>query len=909
MPEAAAAALREAHGAALGALRTAEGHAARQARDEGERARAVHARATAVARNRAAQAVAEHTLAARDAAPADAPDADPLAVADRVVLGTLQADGAPSGVNTPVSVPFVVPLVGRGHLLVHAADGAALTRAAVRGALRGTGAAQLDVVGYDPRLSGALAPFAPLGAAVEDHVVVHTRASDLERVVQRLADEVQEVHALLRGTSHSLADLRAQTGHPVGRYRLVVLLDYPTGVEEETHRRILALAAAGPAAGISFVVQSDPAQPAPAWWRPDEIAAHGTAVVDGRDGRPVRADHPELVVHPAELPGDVLAAEVDALVERARRAAVPHVGFADVQPTGSPWAASSRDGLTFAIGRSGRDVTEITLGDAHEQRHNVLITGAVGQGKSNLLKVLVHSLAQRYSPDELEMYLLDFKEGVTLYPFAPTPESPDYLPHARVLGLESDRDLGLAVLRHVEAEFARRARLLRPYGDDVASYRRALPAARMPRIVLVIDEFHLLFDPVDAVAEAAAQLLETLARKGRSYGVHLVLASQTISGIAALLTRENGIFAQFPVRLALKNTVAESYATLSQGNDAAARLRARGEAVLNLDYGRPEANRRTVVAAADDATLAALRTAWWTAARAEGRPPLVFDSGRPLRAGSVLPALAGLRRRVRDHGAAPAAVVGVPVAVDAEPLAVALPADPGRNIAVLGAAEKAGGTGDEPTHHGVGILQTAAVSLALQHPAGDAEFVALDSLDDGTAERTGQPAWLGLMARLGFPVRHVPRAGIPAYLQDLVAEDLPARAPGGPRRYLLGFGLDRADLDRPDAFAHRGAEDLQTLLRDGSRVGVHLLAWWASTAAFRAQIGFDGGGYLETLVLLRLDQSAAQELLGPFVTWSVRDNRALVSDRTQLPEPTAVVPFAPVLAGDARALLAADWEV
>ena len=50
-------------------------------------------------------------------------------------------------------------------------------------------------------------------------------------------------------------------------------------------------------------------------------------------------------------------------------------------------------------------------------RPPALVTGAVGQGKSNLIAVLVHSWCQRYSPSELELYLLDFKEGVTLQAF------------------------------------------------------------------------------------------------------------------------------------------------------------------------------------------------------------------------------------------------------------------------------------------------------------------------------------------------------------------------------------------------------------------------------------------------------------------------------------------------------------
>lgn len=127
--------------------------------------------------------------------------------------------------------------------------------------------------------------------------------------------------------------------------------------------------------------------------------------------------------------------------------------------------------------------------------------------------------------------------------------------------------------------------------------------------------------------------------------------------------------------------------------------------------------------------------------------------------------------------------------------------------------------------------------------------------------------------------------------------------------YLLGFALDRAaGLETPDMFAHRPVEDLQTVLRDGPTSGVHTIGWWSNAATFKSHIGFGGEGFVESLVMLRLDQGAVQDFLGPFVTWSVRDNRGLVADRTQLTEPTTIVPFAPLSQRDSKIVLSSDWE-
>jgi hypothetical protein len=834
----------------------------------------------------------------------------PLAAADFVAIGQLALPGAESGVNGDVVAPCVLPLLGRGNIVVDVPkdSGQAVVRHIVQEAYTGTSPGQLDVIGYDPSLSGVFAPFAGIKTASDSSLVVLNRPTELTQVVDRLVGDVQRVNDLLRGTSDDLLAYRDHIGHPVERLQLVVLLDAPEGLDEQTYRQLLSLMKVGPSAGISFVWLTSVAGQRPEWWNQTEVEKLAQ-VVSGQTGALSWRAHPQFTLALARPDVSEVVSASDRIAADIATAAAPSVAFERVQDLGSQWAEKSADGLTFAIGTAGSRSVEVTLGDERQQRHNALVTGAIGQGKSNLLKVIVHSLCQRYAPSELDLYMLDFKDGVTLFPFASTPSSVDYLPHARVLGLESDRDFGVAVLRHLDAEISRRSKLFRPYGDNISKYRAAVPDAHMPRIVLIIDEFQMMFDPVDKNAEDAAQLLEGLARRGRSSGVHIILASQTISGIAALMTRENGIFAQFPIRIALKNSVGESFATLTQGNDAAARLRARGEAVLNLDYGAQTANQQAVIAVADDSVLARLRRKWWEAAKSSTTPPLVFDGSRLVGLAEATNAISALRKKAVSEGVAPAAIVGYPIDVSGDPLAIALSAEPGRNIAVLGAGEKSGvlEDGEEAANNAIGILQTASVSLALQHPAGDAEFVCLNLLDAVSARRNNHTEWLSLMERLGYPVHVVGKDELGEFLQS-TAQGLSERHHARPT-YIVAFALDRAaGLETPDMFAHRPVEDLQVVLKDGPTSGVHVIGWWSNAATFKSHIGFGGDGFVESLIMLRLDQGAVQDFLGPFVTWSVRDNRGLVADRTQLAEPTTVVPFAPVTQRDSKVILNQDWD-
>ena len=112
--------------------------------------------------------------------------------------------------------------------------------------------------------------------------------------------------------------------------------------------------------------------------------------------------------------------------------------------------------------------------------------------------------------------------------FAPGPRDPSWLPHVRLVGVNvnGDREFGLALLRFLGEELRRRADAAKRHEvTKLAELRAEDPDGHWPRIVAVIDEFQVLLAGRDAVADEAATLLEDLARRGRSQGIHLVLAS------------------------------------------------------------------------------------------------------------------------------------------------------------------------------------------------------------------------------------------------------------------------------------------------------------------------------------------------------------------------------------------------
>ena len=106
------------------------------------------------------------------------------------------------------------------------------------------------------------------------------------------------------------------------------------------------------------------------------------------------------------------------------------MSFAELMQQEQLFNRCSQEGLIVPIGcgASGNSIVELSIGDATP---HYLIGGTTGSGKSNLLHNLIMSACSRYSPDELRVYLLDFKEGVEFSQYA-NPQTINYQDIRRV---------------------------------------------------------------------------------------------------------------------------------------------------------------------------------------------------------------------------------------------------------------------------------------------------------------------------------------------------------------------------------------------------------------------------------------------------------------------------------------------
>jgi S-DNA-T family DNA segregation ATPase FtsK/SpoIIIE len=213
-----------------------------------------------------------------------------------------------------------------------------------------------------------------------------------------------------------------------------------------------------------------------------------------------------------------------------------------------------------------------------------MLGAMTGAGKSNLYHVLISGLAIRYSPEELRFYLVDGKDGVEFQPYR-------HLPHAEVVSLHSSPELSRSVLAELIAEKERRNTTFARVGvNDIVSYReKGEPEGKIPRILLLVDEYQELFEG-DKDGIASNYLLQ-LSQQGRSAGIHMLLASQRFG--AAGMLNQTGIFGNIHLLMAMQMKAADVQALTEFGRRGKALIATcdlPGKIVMNDKGGDDAAN-------------------------------------------------------------------------------------------------------------------------------------------------------------------------------------------------------------------------------------------------------------------------------------------------------------------------------
>ena len=184
--------------------------------------------------------------------------------------------------------------------------------------------------------------------------------------------------------------------------------------------------------------------------------------------------------------------------------------------------------IVIPVGSSENgDLVDFTL-DTVSHIHCFII-GQSGTGKSVFLHDVIIGAMAKYSPEELELYLMDFKIGGVEFNRYRNEK------HVKALLVDnSDIQITLEILRDINNKMRERGKLLRASGvSNIVEYNQVNPDNKMPRIVFIADECHVMFPTMNSkeakLYREISEILQKIAKEGRSQGVHLVLATQTIA--------------------------------------------------------------------------------------------------------------------------------------------------------------------------------------------------------------------------------------------------------------------------------------------------------------------------------------------------------------------------------------------
>ena len=197
------------------------------------------------------------------------------------------------------------------------------------------------------------------------------------------------------------------------------------------------------------------------------------------------------------------------------------------------WKNNNRYGLRapIGIGAAGQFSIDLVANGPHG-----LIAGTSGAGKSELLQSLVASLASQYPPERLNFLFIDYKGGASSNMFKD-------IPHTVGSVTNLSPSLSMRALTSLRAELNRRMRVLEGRAKDLEEMLEKHPADCPPSLVIVVDEFATL---VKEIPDFVVGMVD-VAQRGRSLGIHLILATQRPTGAV-----NDNILANTNLRISLR---------------------------------------------------------------------------------------------------------------------------------------------------------------------------------------------------------------------------------------------------------------------------------------------------------------------------------------------------------------------
>lgn len=365
---------------------------------------------------------------------------------------------------------------------------------------------------------------------------------------EQIRNAVSSIRNELSGMTRSLHQYNLENRLASKPYRVLMIQHLPDRIDRETIENLTAMSGMEGGIGFSSVITV----PERADEEAKEEIKHGISAIRSNmeilcpetynGNEPVfelrtKKDNflkdkegsarPLLIIDGEEkLSREDFLAELAALLsEECKQHGKKELMYTDIMPSrGNRFRKSAATGVSVELGQemNGQPFV-LNLNDAFI---HTVISGKPGAGKSNLLRVVVTGILQNYRPDEIELYIGDYKLGLDYNAISDVD-----LPQLRMISLANVPAFVILMLDEIIKETHRRASLLKGK-EKIDDYNRANPDKPMKRIIVIIDElFQLLQDASEEQAEKILKEISQIAHQHRAFGVHLILSSQQITSI------------------------------------------------------------------------------------------------------------------------------------------------------------------------------------------------------------------------------------------------------------------------------------------------------------------------------------------------------------------------------------------
>lgn len=504
------------------------------------------------------------------------------------------------------------------------------------------------------------------------------------------------------------------------------------------------------------------------------------------------------------------------------------------------WTKSASSEIEASIGKAGREDQLLKINNKIEA--HALLIGRSGSGKSNLLHMIITDLALNYAPSELRMYLIDMKGGIEFIRYVN-----NALPHVEVTSITSDREMAHSVISGLELELQKREELFSSASiQNIADYNKKFPKKIIPRVLLVLDEFQELFSKEDSIKRSAMEIFERLSKKGRSFGINMILASQSLGGE----TLPSTTIAQLAIRMVLQCSEDDSRKALSASNEDAKLLTRPGEGIYNSKNGQTNGNERFQTYWMEDNEDEAILKAISDYAEAQNSdiPTRVFREDKR-------PSFEEYSKQTVCTQHSLSIAIGQPYSLE-EGVSLEFKQESGSNIVVSGIQERLA----------LNIFISLLTSLALESTK-KRTFYLFDTTAQNHPDYGVMKKYIEILEDYEFDVITLTNKTVLQELQSINDEIQAAQNSGTPiteEKYLFMFGLDKArNFKKPDYNLSDEAMALSKILADGGEHGIHTTIYVSNSKALDNI--FENGTIkndLETLIALQMSVDDSRRLIG-----------------------------------------------